>query len=154
MTLCCVALGLENSFEFSLYLQHTGPGHSIPQRHVRDHRLVVQRLPLEGKCLSCGQVARKVPDEVDKRGFPNPSSDHAAAFHLIRPTSWATFPLRGRLLRHCFILSLLYHKCRGNRPKGTAPNPGTSPMACVCNIMPLARYIIGVDPGASLIVCI
>ena len=28
-----------------------------------------KRLPLEGKCLSCGQVARKVPDEVEKGGF-------------------------------------------------------------------------------------
>ena len=30
MTLWYIALGLENSFEFSLYLQHKGPGHSIP----------------------------------------------------------------------------------------------------------------------------
>ena len=68
---------------------------------------VVHRLPLEGKCLSCGQVARKVTDEVDRRGFPHTSGDYIIAFLLIPPTSWDTFPSRGRLSRFFFIYSFI-----------------------------------------------
>ena len=55
---------------------------------------------------SCGQAARKVTDEVDRRRFPNCSGGNITGFHLIRHgLRRATFPSRGRLLRHYFLLS-------------------------------------------------
>ena len=62
------------------------------------------RLPLEGKLAAVPRLRKRqaaTTDEVDRRRFSNPSIGNITAYHLIRHgLRRATFPSRGRLLRH------------------------------------------------------
>lgn len=74
-----------------LYHEHT----------VGDNRLVVQRLPLEGKLAAVPRLRKRpaaTTDEVERRRFPHSNRDYISTFHLIPPLR-GDLPLKGKAFR-------------------------------------------------------